>query len=152
MKLAARACAVMMLVCLSGGAMAQDAKKAIEYRQSVFKVIVWDFGVMGAMVKGEKDFDAKDFARRAERVADMAPRIAEGFPAGSDMADIETRAKPEIWSDAAGFKQAWQRLVDETEKLAMVAKSGDEAAMKKQFAATGKACKGCHDDYRKPKS
>ena len=34
-------------------------------------------------------------------------------------------------------------------KLAQVAKGGDLNAVKAQFGATGKACKSCHDDFKK---
>ncbi len=33
-------------------------------------------------------------------------------------------------------------------KLAQVSKSGDEAAVKAQIGATGKACGGCHETFR----
>jgi cytochrome c556 len=33
-------------------------------------------------------------------------------------------------------------------ELAMAAESGDPAAVKTAFGATGKACKACHDEFR----
>jgi cytochrome c556 len=36
----------------------------------------------------------------------------------------------------------------ETAKLAEAAKTGDRAAIQAQLGATGKACKGCHDEYK----
>jgi len=40
-------------------AFADEAQeKAIEYRQSVFTVVGWNFKPMGAMIKGEKPFNA----------------------------------------------------------------------------------------------
>ena len=148
--------ATIALSCLLAGAVpaaayAADADKSIKYRRGVFQVIVWDFGPMGAMVKGKIPFDKAAFARHAERVAAMGPRIVEGFGKGTEKGDVASRAKPEIWSDRDGFEAAAQRLIDESKKLASVAAGGDESAMKKQFAATGKSCKGCHDDYRAKK-
>jgi len=37
----------------------------------------------------------------------------------------------------------------EVAKLNTVAKAGDIAAIRAQFGEAGKACKACHDDYRK---
>ena len=44
-------------------------------------------------------------ARAAAKTMDDGWKVfAASFPAGSDSAAGKTRAKPEIWSDAAGFK------------------------------------------------
>ena len=132
-------------------AQAADADKAIKYRQALFQVILWDFGPMAGMVKGKIPFDAAAFAARAERVSMMGSRIVEGFGPGTDAGDMKTRALPAIWEDRAGFEKAAQDFIDASAKLASVAKGGDEDAMKAQFAATGKTCKGCHDEYRAKK-
>ena len=41
--------------------------------------------------------------------------------------------------------QAFEKAAGE---LAVVAKSGDEGAIKAQFGETGKTCKSCHDDFK----
>ena len=46
------------------------------------------------------------------------------------------------------FKEAASRLENEAHKLYEVAQSGDEAAVKTQIGAVGKACGGCHNDFR----
>ena len=84
----------------AGPVIAQDAKavkRAIEYRQGVLRVIGWDMGPMGAMAKGKIPFDAAEFARRAERLAIMAPRALEGFPEGTASVDgTPTRADKRV--------------------------------------------------------
>ena len=40
------------------------------------------------------------------------------------------------------------KLNTETTKLAAIAKAGTFDEIKKQFGATGEACKACHDDFR----
>ncbi|MFZ5559092.1 MAG: c-type cytochrome [Pseudomonadota bacterium] len=133
----------------SGTALAQSVKPedAIKYRQGVLRAIGWNFGPMGAMVKGEIPFDKAKFERNAGRVAALAPMPWEGFMAGTETGD--TRAKPEIWLDQEKFQKLAERMEAETAKLAEVARSGDEAKMKAQFGETAKACKACHDDFRK---
>lgn len=138
---------------LAGQAQAADptpAERAINYRQGVMAVIGWNFGPMGAMVKGDRPFDKAVFARNAERVALMAPMALEGFPAGSDTGTdkFPTRAKADAWLDQDKFKELMKKMEDETARLARVAKGGDEKAMKDQFGTTAKACKACHDDFR----
>lgn len=74
--------------------------------------------------------------------------VPEGFATGSDKG-AETRAKPEIWSDAAGFKKVMDNFQAETAKLVQVARTAkDVDAVRGQFAAVGKACAACHDNYR----
>ena len=131
-------------------AQAQDAdpkKEAVKYRQSVMKIVGWNFKPMGAMVKGERPFDAKVFAAHAKDLAAVSSvDILAGFPEDTDGPD--SKAKAEIWLKWDDFKEKMGAMQREVAKLAEVAKGGDEAAMKKQFGETGKTCKGCHDDYK----
>ena len=120
---------------------------AIAYRQAGYTMLGWNFGPMAQMVRGKTPWDAAEFARRAERVALIAPQLLEGFPEGSD-AGATTEAKPEIWKNMDDFKSKMDDLVKQSKLLAEVAKSGDEAKMKDQFKQTAGACKACHDKYR----
>ena len=146
-----RALAVTLAVAaILAGAAAHAAVKpetAIDYRQSAYTVIGWNFAPLGEMVKGKTAFDAAEFARRAERIAFLAPQLLEGFPQGSD-AGAKTQAKPGIWTHMDDFKSKMTDFVDQSKTLAQVAKVGDEAAMKEQFKKTASTCKACHDDYR----
>ena len=120
---------------------------AIHYRQSAYTMIGWNFAPLAQRVKGKAPWDAVEFSKRAERIAFLAPQLLEGFPQGSG-SGAETEAKPEIWSDAAGFKAKMDDFVTQSQQLAVVAKAGDEAKMKEQFKATAGTCKACHDGYR----
>ena len=120
---------------------------AIAYRQAGYTMLGWNFGPMAQMVRGKTPWDAAEFARRAERVALIAPQLLEGFPEGSDTG-ATTEAKPEIWKNMDDFKLKMDDLVKQSKLLADVAKSGDEAKMKDQFKQTAAACKACHEKYR----
>lgn len=134
---------------LISGSVAAQAKPedVIKYRQAVYKVMGWNFGPMAAMVKGEKPYDKEAFARHAAILSQMSPLAMEGFAAGSDKG-AETKAKPEVWTKSAEFKEKMDKMVDETKKLAAIAGTGSFDEIKKQFGATGGACKACHDDFR----
>src|SRR5690606_35362136 len=84
-------------------AAAVKPETAIHYRQAAYTMIGWNFGPMAQMVRGKAPWDATAFARHAERVAMLAPQLLEGFPESSG-SGAETEAKPEIWSDRAGFE------------------------------------------------
>ncbi|GGQ09992.1 cytochrome c [Shewanella litoralis] len=120
---------------------------AIEYRQSAFGLIAYNFGDMGAMLKGKKPFDAAVFSSRADNVAALSKLPHEGFIAGSDKGDTEALAK--IWQDKADFDSKMTEFQDNAAALAVAAKSTDQNLIKQAFANTGKSCKGCHDVYKK---
>lgn len=133
---------------VTGNAAAQaKPEDVIKYRQSVYKVMGWNFGPMAAMVKGDKPYDKDTFARNALIVSQLSPLAMEGFAAGSDKG-ADTKAKAEIWTKSADFKEKMDKMVSETKKLATVASSGTFDEIKKQFGATGGTCKACHDDYK----
>jgi cytochrome c556 len=130
-------------------AYAQDIKpdRAIKYRQGALTTMAWHFGYLGAMAKGEQPYNKDEAIRRSSIVSEVSKLPWEGFIPGSDQG-APTKAKPDIWKEPAKFKELQTKLIDETAKLATVAKTGDEAAFKAQVGATGKACGNCHDDFR----
>ena len=137
------------LAAMAAPASAQFAKPedAIKYRQSALSVLGTHFGRVGAMANGRVPFDAKAAADNAELVAGMAKLPWSGFGPGTDKGG-NTRAKPEIWTEQAKFKENNDKLVAESAKLAAAAKTGNLDALKTAFAATADTCKGCHDTFR----
>lgn len=105
------------------------------------------FGRIGAMANGRIPFDAKAAAENADIVADMAKLPWAGFGAGTDKG-LPTKAKAEIWSDGAKFKEAGDKLIAESTKLAAAAKTGNLDNLKTAFGATAGTCKACHDAFR----
>ena len=119
---------------------------AIDYRKASFGMIKHHFGPMGAMVKGDKEFNAEEFAKNAEAVATLSKFPMNGFIAGSDMG--ETEAKDNIWSNMDDFKKKMETFQIEAASLAEIAKGGDMAAIKPQFGKVGESCKACHKEYK----
>jgi len=120
---------------------------AVEYRQGLMTVIGWNFGPLGAMVKGKKPFDASAFALHAERIAYLSDQVVEGFPKGSDKA-AHTDAKAALWANFDDFSDKAKAFNTESRALAEVARSKDEAKMKAQFKKVAEACKACHEKYK----
>jgi cytochrome c556 len=129
-------------------AAAQFAKPedAIKYRQSAFTVMAAHFGRIGAVVKGEAPY-GPSVAADAKIVETMSHLPFPAFVDGTDSGD--TGARPEIWKNRAKFDAAAENMQKAVAELAKVAASGDEGALKGAFGAAGKACKDCHDDFRK---
>jgi cytochrome c556 len=104
------------------------------------------FSQIGGMVQGKVPYDAKIAADSAAAVEVIAKLPWVAFGEGTDKGD--TKAKPEIWSEGAKFKEAQDKLIAETAKLAAASKTGKLEDLKVAFAATGGACKNCHDSFR----
>ena len=124
-----------------------EAAAAIEYRQSIYHAIRWNFMPLAAMVKGEKPFDRAEFVKRSTRVSFLAHQLLEGYPQGSHEGET-TDALPAIWENWDDFTAKLDAFKREAHALRVVAADGDEAAIKAQFVKTAGTCKACHDDYR----
>ena len=137
------------LIALTAPAAAQFAKPedAIKYRQSAMFVMNQHVTRIGAMASGKAPFDAAAAADNAEIVANMSKLPWAAFVPGTDKGG-NTKAKPEIWTEQAKFKETNEKLMAETAKLAAAAKTGNLDALKTAFAATADTCNSCHDAFR----
>ena len=135
-------------VALSHTAQAQFAKPedAIKYRKNALFVMGQHFGRVGAMAAGRVPFDAKIAQENAE-IAEMVGKLPwAAFGAGTDKGD--TRAKTEIWSEAAKFKEAADRMSVDMAKLTAATKTGNLDNVKAAVTAASGSCKNCHDNFR----
>lgn len=124
-------------------------EKAVKYRQGAYFVIAWNFGAIGAMVKGEMPFDAKVLAEKADRVNVMTKMLIEGFEVKGSEKGYHTEAKPSVWKDWEKFKEGQTKFQEATAKLAEVAKTAASAEdVKAQFQDTAKLCKDCHENFK----
>ena len=149
MKKIASLAAALVAVALSSTAFAQFAKPedAIKYRKAALTVMATHFGRVAGMASGKIPFDAKLAAENAEVAAFMSKLSFVAFVEGSDKGD--TRAEPKIWAEMDKFRAAASKMQEEMAKLNVAAKGGNLDAIKVAAGETGKACKACHDNYRK---
>lgn len=116
----------------------------VRYRQSNFNVIGRNFGVLGAITKGERPYDQAVATKSANVVATLSTLPFGSFGPGTDVGTH--KADPKIWTDNAKFKEAAEKFQFEAAKLPAAAKDLD--TLKLQVGAVGKTCKACHDDFR----
>lgn len=137
---------------IAGAASAQDAKKldegAIKYRQSVMESVGGDMAAIGNILKYGLPLTG-NIVVHAEGLASHAKLVSSAFE--RKVTDGPSDAEPAIWGKADEFKEKTKAFETETAKLVLAAKAGDPAALGLQVKATGKACGGCHDNFRKPK-
>lgn len=147
MKLALPAAAVILALSTAAAFAASKEEEAIKYRKAVMTTIAWNFGPIGAMVKGERPFDKNLAMRNADRLEALGKMPLEGFVPGTESGG-DTKVKAEAFLEMDKFRTAMEKMQSETTKLAVAARSGNLDQIKPAFGDVAKACKSCHDNYR----
>jgi cytochrome c556 len=140
------AIAVLVVVTISAAAM--TATDAIKERQKAMEGVRDGMMTLGAIAKGDQPFDADVVNASAAKIAGHLAQAAELFPEGSDTGDVQTWAKPEIWSDREQFDEIFKSAHQAAVDLQSVTESG---AFPPALGKLGNGCKSCHDLYRLPK-
>lgn len=132
---------------LAQGAPAQQ--KAVEDRQALFKKIDEAFKPVGEIVKRKQPYDAKVVQDSAAKLKTLAPQIPDAFTLDTHtLTGVKTKARENIWTNLPDFKQKADALVKALDGLEAAGQAGDEKALRPAFAAVGKACSNCHDNYK----
>jgi cytochrome c556 len=119
-------------------------------RQTIMRVNSSFGGMLEQQAKGTLAIPAAQLKQMGEAWLRMGKVMPSLFQKGSE-GDSKSRAKPEIWSDAAGFKVQLDNYAAATTKFQQVAAAGgDKAAVDAAFAAVDKACDDCHKGFRTP--
>ncbi len=139
------------LAACTGIAFAQedfDPQPIIEGRQSALRDIGAAFkGITDELRKSQPSLPLiRQYARQIE---DLSQQQKFWFPPGTGPeADIETAAMPVIWERPAEFKAGQAAMGEQATKLAKIAGGDDLKAIRAQWQALGRTCKGCHDKFR----
>ena len=134
------------LLSVGGAAVAVIAADAFHDRHMAMEAVGDAMKPLGAMAKKAAPFDAAVVKANATTIADHLKMASTLFPAGSGGG--ESRAKPEIWTDSAGFEKG---MKDAQAAAVALQSVSDEAAFGPALGALGGNCKSCHDKYRIPK-
>ena len=125
-----------------------EAQKAVENRQAVFKVLNYNSELFFQMMKNKAPFDANVVQKAAGRIETLAPMIPDTFVADTRKAGVKTRAREGIWTNLTDYKAKSDELARAAAALTAAAKTGDKGATMKAAGAVGKACSACHDNYK----
>lgn len=142
------AAAIAAALSVAAGAAYAQAKPEVlvKQRQAAMTLIGKYFGPIGGMAQGRAPFNQEVVQRNANYLAVLTQMPWDGFQPST--ANEKSRAKPELFKETQKVKELADRLQGEVKKLQTVAQNGDEAAIKSQIGAVGKACAACHDAYR----
>ncbi|SDE13186.1 c-type cytochrome [Limimaricola pyoseonensis] len=128
--------------------------KAHEAREHHMHLMGSHLGLLGAMAKGEAEFDAAIAGPAAATLSELAQSVQTAGPLywveGSSSDEVEnSRALPAIWEDMAKFDGQMEDLVTAAAEMESAAAS-DLEALRAAMGSLGKACGTCHEDFRKP--
>lgn len=116
----------------------------VKQRQAVMILHGKYWGQLAAMAKGKAPYSAEIVARNAKFLDALSQMPWDGFhPSTKD--EQNTKALPAIYENEAKFKEAQDRYRGAIAKLVA---AGDEGAFKAAAGEVGKACGGCHNDFR----
>jgi cytochrome c556 len=135
--------------CGGGGAAPVDDSpegQAVQYRQSVMRILGYKVAGIRAMASGEVPADEAKFRKDTADVAVLAGMLPEGFTPNTSSA--QSNAKPEVWTNVADFQQKASDLKTSADALAATAASQGFEAAKGMVQAVGSTCGACHRPYR----
>ena len=118
----------------------------VKQRQAAMTLIGKYWGPVNGMAQGKVPFNAEVAARNAGFLDALSQMPWDGFAESTKDTQEKNRALPAIWAEPAKFKEAQDRMRGAVTKL--VAAARDEGAFKAAAGEVGKACGGCHENFR----
>ena len=132
-----------MTLALAAPASAGDPIKS---RREIMKTNGFAAKTAGAMLKGQRPFDAHEAELAMRAINAAAYALVRFFPKGSETGG-DTAASPKIWQNMKEFLHIADELEEHAEKAIEAARKG-EAAFKPAFLEVVKYCKECHEKFR----
>ena len=122
-----------------------SAEDAYKYREAIMTALKGHAGAISAQTRGLAG-NPDHVASHAKTFASLGAELHTIFQEGSSVED--SQALPAIWEDSDAFAAAVDKAEKAMAALGEVADSGDMQAIGAAFMNVGKACKGCHDEFR----
>jgi cytochrome c556 len=135
---------------LAGGHGPSPQERAVKARQSLMTLRAYNISILGAMAKGDREYDADAAALAAANLATLSGLwMPDAWAAGTDSESVKgSNALPKLWQDDMATVGAKAKaLSDASADLAEVAGT-DLAALRGGIGAVGQACGACHKAYR----
>lgn len=142
-------------IAFTGSVSAQDAPfaKEIKARQGIMVYRALNIGVLGAMAKGEAEYNAE----AAQKAADAL--VASGkldvsmlyVPGSSNAENPASTLKPEVFTEDVGIGAKAADFNAAAEAMQAAAGGGLDG-LKAAMGPLGKSCGGCHEVARIPQN
>ncbi len=123
----------------------------IKARQAQMQIYAFNLGILGAMAKGETEYDAEAAVLAANNIV-LAASVhqPQAWAPGSDNSAVSgTRALPALWQNFPDAAKKSAELMSAAEEMKAAAGNGQQA-VGGAMAGLGGACSACHEAYRAP--
>ena len=145
-------CSLVFVFVAGVGSSAADGQfdNAIKARKAVMALYAWNLGQLGAMAKGDIEYNAEAAQIAAENIKILATmNNGSAWPQGSDSTALpgKTRAKVEAWTTYPESAEINKKLAAAAVAMSDVAGDGVDA-VRANIGAIGGACKDCHTKFR----
>jgi len=122
----------------------------IKHRIAIMKALGGHMAAVAVSVRGEAA-NAEDLPFHAQSIVALSRIATRVFPASSagNGPSVKTRAKARIWNNADQFETALTQFQRAAADFSNRVASGGVASVEAGFQELGRACKGCHDEFRR---
>ncbi len=120
-----------------------DDEGDIKYRQAVMKGTAGHAGAIAQIAKGKVSHDDA-LVGHAHALVELSKMVPAAF---KNKTSGDSAAKPEVWSDMAGFEAKAKDFENAAMAVADAAKNGP-GAVKGTLGDLFDTCKACHKEYR----
>ena len=130
---------------------ASVSNKAVAARHAQMQMIAYHTGVLGAIAKGEMEYNSDMVDAAATNLRDLAKlNGATMWLPGTEQGTVDgSRAKAEMWTN---FPDVIEKLTALTNAADAMIGAADQAAVGAAMGAIGGSCKACHEKYGGPKT
>lgn len=141
--------ALLMGVAGAGVIAAEDDESTVKYRQTVMKSVGGHTGAIYEIVKNNNP-NKNHLKAHAIALHDLLGMVHAAFK--QQTSGGKTRAKANIWSDAADFSNSASDAEAASRALVAATESGNDGEIAKKLDDLLDSCKGCHKTYREKKN
>ncbi|MEL6435883.1 MAG: cytochrome c [Pseudomonadota bacterium] len=128
------------------GVVTVSAQDPIAERKASMKSVGGAIRPLVGFARGQADYDQAVAIASFTTMNEVAQRYGDLFPEGSETGG-ETKARPEIWTDRAGFDEQVANFEAVT-AAAIAANPADVDAFRAVFGPVGQSCGSCHEKYQ----
>ena len=126
-------------------AVEEEKNNAVTARMEAMKEIAANMKALRKISKGMLVTDTAKVQKIISNIAVLAAQTPDLFK--ESVADVNTKAKPEIWKHFSDFSAKAKILEQTSNDLSKSTFSSQD--LKKAITKIGKACKACHKNYKR---
>jgi cytochrome c556 len=147
-RLAGMLTAALALTACSEAPKDTHPEQLVSKRQAVFKQFTRTLEPMGLVARDREPYQPDALLAQALELQRLASQPWPFFSPDGNYPPTKALAK--VWDEPAAFEQAQRRYIARVDALVEAAKGRDIAIIRPAVSEVERACKACHDSFRRP--